>query len=92
MYSPNVVNGLFQSLCWSMYDLNIVDGLFQGLCRSMYGPNLGELQLITGSSLDKISTVFTWMGAGGIMGSLTYGILFDKFPPLIIFVLSHFGE
>ncbi len=75
-----------------MYGLNVVNGLFQSLCRSMYGPNLVELQLITDSSFDEISIVFTWLGAGGIMGSLTYGILFDRCPPLILFVLSLFGE
>ncbi len=58
----------------------------------MYGPNLVELQLITGSSFDEISTVFTWLGGGGIMGSFTYGILFDRCPPFILFVLSQFGE
>ena len=45
----------------------------------MYGPTLIELQIITGTNIDKISTVFTWLGAGGITGSLAYGFLYDRF-------------
>ena len=61
----------------------------QALCRNMYGPTLIELQIITGTDIDKISTVFTWLGAGGITGSLAYGFLYDRFPtaPIIVTTL-----
>ena len=61
----------------------------QALCRNMYGPTLIELQIITGTNIDKISTVFTWLGAGGITGSLAYGFLYDRFPtaPIIVTTL-----
>ncbi len=38
IYSPNVVNGLFESLCWSMYDLKIVMFFFRvyvGACMAL---------------------------------------------------------
>ena len=55
----------------------------------MYGPTLIELQIITDTNIDKISTVFTWLGAGGITGSLAYGFLYDRFPtaPIIVTTL-----
>ena len=55
----------------------------------MYGPTLVELQIITGTNIDQISTVFTWLGAGGISGSLAYGFLYDRFPtaPIIVTTL-----
>ena len=56
----------------------------------MYGPTLIELQIITGTNIDQISTVFTWLGAGGIVGSLTYGFLYDRFAtaPIIVTTLA----
>ena len=59
----------------------------------MYGPTLVELQQIAGASIDQISTVFTWLGAGGIAGSLTYGFLYDRFEtaPIIITTLAFLG-
>lgn len=59
----------------------------------MYGPTLVELQIITNSDIDQISTVFTWLGAGGITGSLTYGFLYDRFAaaPLLATTLLLLG-
>ncbi|XP_033761423.1 sodium-dependent glucose transporter 1-like [Pecten maximus] len=68
VYRENVFLSL--TICWTFFVLGWVVGQF--------GPALPELQIITGSPLEKASAFLTAGATGYMVGSLLSGILFDR--------------
>lgn len=56
------------------------------------GPSLLDLQIITNTSLDKISVIFTVDSTGYFVGTFLSGYLFRKFNSAILFFISAVGS
>ncbi len=56
----------------------------QGMSDGMVGPVLPDLALITGTTPEKMSVLFTWRACLAIAGSLLIGPLLDKIDGAIV--------
>ncbi|KAK3108871.1 hypothetical protein FSP39_017622 [Pinctada imbricata] len=81
-YRGKVVLSL--SLLWSFVILGWIIGQF--------GPSFLDLQIITGTTLEKGSAFMTAHSVGYLTGSMLSGILFDRYHKMFLIFLAVFGN